>query len=186
MNAILIFDPNTGMLFDFNDKACESLGYTRQEFKNIIASDFEAIESEEEVTRHIEKVLKDGQDVFETKHRTKNGEIRDVLVSTWVISIGGKDFIQAIFADITEQKMAEEALKKSRDDLEHRVEERTIELETALKGIALSEKELNQRKLSLEKVNRELLETNQAVFVLARNIDKKKEALEKSVERIKA
>jgi DNA-binding NarL/FixJ family response regulator len=79
------------------------------------------------------------------------------------------------------KKKLDEALKKSHDELEHRVEERTIELETALKGIALSEKELNQRKLALEEVNRQLLETNQALSILARNIDKDKELLEKKI-----
>ena len=82
------------------------------------------------------------------------------------------------------KKKLEEVLKKSHDELEHRVEERTIELETALKGIALSEKELNQRKLALEEVNRQLLETNQALSVLARNIDKDKEALEQRIYKV--
>ncbi len=183
-NAILIFDPNTGMLFDFNDMACEILGYSRQEFENIKISDFEANESDEEVAWHIEKILKDGEDLFETKHRTKIGETRDVLVSARVVSIHGKDFIQSIFRDITEHKLVEEAVKKSHNDLEHRVEERTIELETALKGIKFSEKELDQRKLALEEVNRQLLETNQALSVLARNIDKDKEILEQRIYKI--
>ena len=184
MNAILIFDPDTGKLFDFNDKACESLGYTRQEFKNIKASDFEAIESEEEVTRHIEKVLKDGQDVFETKHRTKNGEIRDFLVSCKVVSIHGKSFIQSIFRDITEYKLAEEVLKKSHDELERQVEEGGTVLEIVIEGIKLSEKKLNQRKLAFEEINRQFLETNQALSVLARNIDKNKEALEQRIYKV--
>ena len=46
------------------------------------------------------------------------------------------------------------------------------------------EEELSQRKLSLEKVNKELLETNQALTVLARNIDNKKEESEKKIFKI--
>ena len=83
--------------------------------------------------------------------------------------------------DITDQKRAENELKKAHNELEHRVKERTFELNNALKTIKRSEKELLERKLALEKVNKELLETNQAVSVLARNIDKKKEDLEKKI-----
>jgi PAS domain S-box-containing protein len=83
--------------------------------------------------------------------------------------------------DITDQKRAENELKKAHNELEHRVKERTFELNNALKTIKRSEKELLDRKLALEKVNKELLETNQAVSVLARNIDKKKEELEKKI-----
>jgi ATP/maltotriose-dependent transcriptional regulator MalT len=85
----------------------------------------------------------------------------------------------ATFTDITDKKRAENALMKAHDELEHRVKERTSELRNALEEIKRSEKEVLQRKLSLEKVNKDLLETNQAVSVLARNIDKKKEELEK-------
>ncbi len=86
---------------------------------------------------------------------------------------------QGVGWDITERVKAEEALQKAHDELEHRVKERTFELSNALNTVKRSETELSQRKLALEKVNKELLETNQAVSVLARNIDKKKEALEK-------
>ena len=77
------------------------------------------------------------------------------------------------------KKEMEKALQKAHNELEHQVKERTFELSNTLETLQHSEKELLLRKLSLEKVNKELLETNQAVSVLARNIDKKKEALEK-------
>jgi DNA-binding NarL/FixJ family response regulator len=76
------------------------------------------------------------------------------------------------------KKKAQEALKKAHNDLDRRVKERTFELNDALKTLKLSETELSQRKSALEKLNRELLETNQALSVLARNIDKNKEELE--------
>jgi DNA-binding NarL/FixJ family response regulator len=76
---------------------------------------------------------------------------------------------------------SEEALKKSHNELERRVNERTFQLNNALKTIKQSEAKLIQRKLSLEKLNKELLETNQALSVLARNIDKNKELLEKKI-----
>lgn len=75
----------------------------------------------------------------------------------------------------------EKALIKAHNQLETRVKERTLELSNALEKIKRSEKELLKNKLALEKLNKELLETNQAVSVLARNIDKKKEELEKKI-----
>lgn len=88
------------------------------------------------------------------------------------------------FTDITELKITEKLLMKALDNLEYKVKERTAELDNALKKVRQSEKELIQRKLSLEKLNKELLETNQALFVLARNIDKKKEELEEKINKV--
>ena len=75
----------------------------------------------------------------------------------------------------------EEKLQKAHDELERRVKERTAELDNAFKIIKRSEKDLVQRKSALEKLNRELLDTNQALSVLAENIDKEKENMEKRI-----
>ncbi len=114
-DSIVIVDPNTGMLVEFNDKAYENLGYTHQEFKKIKLSEFEILESEAEVIKRSAKILQEGSDNFTTQHRTKDGQIRDISVCCRVISIQGKDFIQSIWRDITDSKQAEEALKKSEE-----------------------------------------------------------------------
>jgi len=74
--------------------------------------------------------------------------------------------------DITNRKLVEEALNEAQKDLERRVEERTSELKTAAKKLKTKQKELLRHKAKLELVNKDLLETNRAVSVLARNIDK--------------
>ena len=79
------------------------------------------------------------------------------------------------------KKEIEEKLRKAHNELEQRVKERTFELNEALNSVKNSEQELSHRKLELEQLNKELMETNQAVSVLARNIDKKKEDLEKRI-----
>lgn len=108
-DSILLIDVENGRFVEFNDKACQDLGYRRKEFAKLKISDIEAAESPQEVRKHVDNIIKEGGDFFETKQRTKNGEIRDVLVSTRIITIKGKKFIHSIWRDITVRKKVEEA-----------------------------------------------------------------------------
>ena len=114
-DSILLIDPDTGMLVDFNERAYENLGYSREEFGKLSITDFEVIESPREVESHIEQILEKGADNFETKHRTKSGEIRNIRVSSRVISIQGKKLIQSIWRDVTAEKHAEATLRESEE-----------------------------------------------------------------------
>ncbi len=113
VDSIVLIDAETGDVVEFNDRTHNNLGYTRQEFQKLKISDFEAIESAQEVAKHLKNIVREGPDTFETKHRTKSGEIRDILVSSKSISIGGRDFILSIWRDITERKNALEDLQIS-------------------------------------------------------------------------
>lgn len=110
-DSIITIDPETGEFLDFNDKACENLGYRREEFEKLRISDFEVNESVEEVKKHINRAVKEGQDIFETRHRTKNGQIRNILVNTRVIRIHNKKVLHSIWRDITEQKKTKKKLE---------------------------------------------------------------------------
>ena len=114
-DSIILVDPETGEMVAYNARAHENLGYTREEFARMRISDFEVVESPEEVEKHMKKIAKEGEDVFETKQRTKSGEIRDVLVNARLISIGDRKFFQGLVSDITERKQAEEQLSQNFD-----------------------------------------------------------------------
>ena len=111
-DSIVLVDAQSGALVEFNDRAHENLGYTREEFETLTIADFEVLESAEEVVEHTAKIVREGADAFETKHRTKNGEIRNILVSVRAIPIRGRRLIQSIFRDITERRRAAEAREK--------------------------------------------------------------------------
>ena len=110
--GILIMD-STGTAVEFNEEAHHQLGYSREEFAKLTVSDYEVMETPEEIRARMDKILKTGKDVFESKHRTKTGELRDIKNTVQIIELAGKKFFHIITQDITEQKKAEESLRAS-------------------------------------------------------------------------
>ena len=82
---------------------------------------------------------------------------------------------------INERVHVEEELRKAHDELESKVNKRTKELKAAPSELKRKEEELVKLKIYSEKINKELMETNQALSILARNIDREKELLENKI-----
>jgi PAS domain S-box-containing protein len=120
--GIIVIDPETFKPVEFNDVAHQQLGYSREEFSKLSISDFEANETPAETRKHTNRILKDGRREFETRHRTKNGDIRNVLVTTKPIVLHGKTFIHCIFHDITDIRKVQNALMKSESKYRQLVE----------------------------------------------------------------
>jgi PAS domain S-box-containing protein len=97
----VLIDVETKGIVAFNRSAHERLGYTREEFAKLVITDFETVESADEVEKHIAKIIKQGSDVFETHHKTKDGEIRRVQVKAKAISIGEQKLILSTWDYIT-------------------------------------------------------------------------------------
>ncbi|MFC1869184.1 PAS domain S-box protein, partial [Thermodesulfobacteriota bacterium] len=110
---IQIFDAFTGERVAFNKEAYEQLGYTREEFKNLNISDIDAERSREDILGDFEKIIRHVSYKIEAKIKAKNGEIRDILISSVPIKIGGRDLIQSLSLDITDRKRAEQELRES-------------------------------------------------------------------------
>lgn len=82
--------------------------------------------------------------------------------------------VSQIITKSIEHFRAKKAIVKANSDLERRVKERTAELQATTEELLLHKSEV-------EKVNRQLLATNNALSVLAKNIEKSKEEIEKRV-----
>jgi len=111
-DGILILDIK-GNILDFNTKAHSQLGYSREEFAKLHIADIDPIQSPAEIEKSIQELLKRGKGEFEVKHRTKEGETRDVQVITQTLVLSGQTVFHTIWRDITDHKKADKNLYES-------------------------------------------------------------------------
>ena len=113
-DAIALVEPAQGRFLEFNDAAARMLGYTREEFAALRVADVEALADEAATDALINGLIaNDRPQVFETRHRGKNGELHDVLVRVSPIRLDGQPHLAALWSDITARKQAERALMES-------------------------------------------------------------------------
>lgn len=130
-DGIVLIDAKTLRFVEFNEAACRSLGYSRDEFARLGIADIQADLSPRGIARWRELINSSGQGDFETRHRHKSGELRHVLVSNRALDIRQGRYWAAIWRDITERKRIEDELEEHRRHLEELVRTRTAELERA-------------------------------------------------------
>jgi len=116
--GILIIDAE-GNILDFNKAAHTDLGYTRKEFAKLSISDIDPLEGPEEIRASIQRVMTKKRAEFEVVHRTKSGQLRNVLVITQAIVLSGRTVFHTIWRDITDQKAADKKLRYLASILEH-------------------------------------------------------------------
>ena len=98
-----------GNLQEANEAYAKISGYTVDELANMHISQLEAIEqSPKDVHAHITKIIAQGHDRFETRHRHKDGQEIDIEVSVTYMHESQQFF--AFCRDITERKQAEEKI----------------------------------------------------------------------------
>jgi PAS domain S-box-containing protein len=98
-----------GNVVEFNDAFCRMLGYTREELPHLKVAEWDLQWSPEELrVRHRELVGRHA--VFETQHRRKDGEVRDVEISGTGVALDNHVYFFASARDITDRKRAAAAL----------------------------------------------------------------------------
>ena len=124
------------VFIEVNDTFCKMTGYSRKE---IIGKNSEMVYAtrEEYETAGIDKykkIAENGTGSVETRFKRKDGRILNIFLS--LTTLDKHDLTKGVtftVMDITERKLAEEALRKHRDHLEELVNERTEELSKAKK-----------------------------------------------------
>lgn len=100
---------------DVNAAYCAMSGYTRDEFLKLHIQDIDAEEKPEETDAHMRKILETGHDVFETRHRRKNGSTFLVEVSVIYLTYPEKRLI-CFCRDITARKLVEDRVRTLLDE----------------------------------------------------------------------
>ena len=119
-DGFLVID-SAGKIIETNDAYARLSGYSRDELVQMSAVDLEAKEASEEARKHVQEALRQGHDLFETVHRTKDGHAWPAEVATTYSQVGGGRWF-TFLRDITRRKAYEvqrgqfEALVKSSQD----------------------------------------------------------------------
>jgi len=154
-DAIVIVDQETGMILDVNESACKLYGYTLDEMLTM-----KSFETSAEPEQTIEAVRTRANKIPLRYHKKKDGTVFAVEISASYYLQNGNCLGTALIRDITERKMAEEALEAS----ERKLRYLTSKLITA--------REQEQKRISKE-LHDELGQALLALKLQARSIEQK-------------
>ena len=113
-DGIVILD-GQGNVLDANPRFAQMLGYTPEETAKLSIFDWDAQFTHEELQQIMRDYINLKTGVMETRHRRKDGSIYDVEISASVLEWEGEILRFCACRDISERKLAQEALRQSEE-----------------------------------------------------------------------
>ena len=101
-----MIDPETGRFLDGNEKAWQSLGYSKDEFLALSVPDIAPLTASRTWNERMEILRRTGFAMFETVHRRKDGSTFPVEINAQYVQLN-RGYTVAVVRDITERKRAE-------------------------------------------------------------------------------
>jgi PAS domain S-box-containing protein len=117
VDGIEVIDPSTGRFLDVNEQACQTHGYTRDEYLALTVEDIAPGAAAQTWSRIVEDVRRSGSLVLEDRHRRKDGSSFPVEVNASYVRLD-RDYLVAVVRDITVRKEVESALRRNREHLD--------------------------------------------------------------------
>ena len=148
------------------------LGHAVEEFAGCDAFELIHPDDRDAAMTSFTDVLQKKSDVVtaQLRVRHKNGSFRWVeVVATNLLADPSVQGIVANYRDITERKQAEEALRKAKEELEIRVQERTADLVNANEALTVALHERERAQDSLKKLSSAIEHTTDSVFITNRD-----------------
>lgn len=100
----------SGRFIEVNKRACESLGYTRDEMLHMRFSDIKTPKYREMVAPNIEKIRQSGKLTYETEHLTKSGMLMPAEMKSRIIHYNNQEAIISVSRNIAERKAMEQKM----------------------------------------------------------------------------
>ncbi|WP_196140002.1 PAS domain S-box protein [Aliikangiella sp. G2MR2-5] len=148
-----------GQIVEANQNACDALGYSKEELNSLSILD---IDIDCYLHRHpslVEKIRKGESVTYQSRYRRHNGERLPiesrVRLASWMEQPHYIEFVSDISHRIEIEKQMDEsreALEKTRNILERRIEEHSSELEKQKQGREIAERYANSIQNYLEKL----------------------------------
>jgi PAS domain S-box-containing protein len=111
-----------GDIWNVNECACQSLGYSMEEFRSMTIFDIDPTCTGEVFNDLASKLFACGSITFERIHRRKDGTTFPVEITANSLEFRGRRFGINFVKDITERKRADEALKESESRVRRKLE----------------------------------------------------------------
>ncbi len=121
-HPLWVYDLESLAFLAVNDAAVRKYGYSRDEFLSMTIKD---IRPSEDVPRLLENIAQGAQGLEEAgmwRHRKKDGTIIDVEIVSHTLIFEGRQAELVLAHDITERKLAEEALQTAKEYAENLIE----------------------------------------------------------------
>jgi len=118
-DCIFAIDPQRGRFLDVNNKACDSLGYTRKELleKMTITDIEEPLGDDSSWQKQLEELKVNNDIVRQGKYKARDGSTFFVETSLKLVTQEKQDYVIVVARDITERKRTDAKLKTAREKL---------------------------------------------------------------------
>lgn len=113
-DPMIIHTLDDARIVDVNRHACETYGYSRDEFLQLTIADLDSPEHAPAMRARLMRIGRDGHAVFSTEHRTADGRLLEVDVAATLLTYhDGREVAHTVSRNVTVRRELERRLRNS-------------------------------------------------------------------------